>query len=753
MSGHSGKPVSQKMSVRLVAEKNDSDQPTAGPSNGPPPQLTGALTVLGTGESCDVVLDSDQIDHAHTAIGKLGDGAYVCDLGAPGGTMINKKRIRWAKLSSGDVLAIGPLRFKVEVDAAEGFATEEQPVFRLHNEKNIGVITSIDPVLLIGSDPGCDIMLDEESVSPRHCLVAWTQEGPVLRDLQRRHLTRLNGRRIHSGRLMNGDSITIGRSELIFETDVKLPEPSRQDRQDGSDLHEWTGSTSGDSKPSEIISGRLPTDWTGKIEALWNMTRVDAQALRTNGKRKPAEEKESVRESGPTSAESISQESQEPPMVNDAKDKAEKDKKAPIEPLNDEATNVNSEHQHDDRSAQIRDRIAAAQQALDERARKYREGLDEERRKLEVRQAELQRQAKALRQAAMGGQPDVSDDDPVDEITPLEDLPGKSNIELLASGRIDLSSQSASNASENSSIEGFDQSVINGVTNPTHLEQRVAELVELAKTERTEIERGEAMIETLRLETERLRTTVARRQEKLQARRTNLEERFKALERTREVIRTEREPLAARLRKLDSEEASIQARMADGERIRGELDNEAELLNQAQQRLKKRQKELFDSLELERQRVQQRQSAMQVKTAELEQFLHSRLSDIEVELSARRADMETRPQPAPDAGLSLEPNGRGSHPSAVKENVRQEMSEQLSALSRTERQAAEGESRLDVLQKKIDALGSIKPDAAASNSTEPSQGSGGTRLAGAWKAESQEDKGLRMSSDKSGVGS
>lgn len=771
MSARSGKQVSRKTDLRLIKKEGRDARPASGKSDngGPDHDLNQVLTLIGAGESCDIVLDSDRIDHAHAAIVKLGDGAYACDLGAPSGTTINGKRIRWVKLTDADVMTIGPFSFLVEVGTQKSDSTEEQPVFRLRNEASIGIITSIDPVLLIGSDPGCDIMLDEDSVSPRHCLVAWTKEGPILRDLQRSHPTRLNGRRTHSGRLANGDSIGIGRYELTFETETKLPEPSNE----SDSIIEWAG---GDTvNPSAIISGRLSTDWTDKIEGLWDPTcekpqcSTSGNAKSGDGKQMPAPEEaasfDSVSDSKSTSTKStepasVKSDSKETMMVKGKKDVA--NETTTDRPSADEISEVQSEKQLEDKASELRARVTAAQHALDERARKYREGLDEERRKLEARQTELQRQAKALRAAALGvhseaaGEPQNVEGQSVF----FKDFQDKSNIDLLASGRIDLSAPQVHSVPENDqSSESLIEGVISGVSDPTKLEQRVAELVELAKTERSEIERGEAMIETLRLETERLRTTVMRRQEKLQARRTNLEERFKSLERTREVIRTEREPLSARLRKLDSEEASIRARMADGERIRRELDQEAELLNQAQQRLKTRQTELFNSLELERQRLQQRQSAMQVKTAELEQFLHGRLSDIEVELSARRADMETRPQPGRDSAPSSAISSIGTTTNSRTDGAGLDASEQLAALNRIEQQAFEGESRLDALQRRIEALGSGGSvssggsNSSSSKSTkEPGSNDGKTRLTQAWKgARGDANAGLRMESSEIGV--
>jgi chromosome segregation ATPase len=241
------------------------------------------------------------------------------------------------------------------------------------------------------------------------------------------------------------------------------------------------------------------------------------------------------------------------------------------------------------------------------------------------------------------------------------------------------------------------------------LDRRVAELVALAKTEQEEVKKGDVTIESLRLETQRLRSSVTRRLEKIQARKTSLDERFKSLTSGLEILRNQREPLIARLRKLDAEEASIQSRLEEGGRIRGELARDAEALNRAQERLKARQQELLASLDSERLRVKRRQADMQRKAAELEQVLHGRVGDIEDELNARRAELETSICDLSAFGVA----GGGAGDEAGETcgpTPRIDMSDQVEALGRVEQQAANGASRLDALRKKISALGSTETE-------------------------------------------
>ena len=662
----------QELRVRLVAENGKKPRPAH--------EFMRAVTVIGSGQGCDLILPVGRVNLAHAAIVKLGGGAYLCDLASPGGTWLNGRRVRWARFASGDEIRIGPFSFMVEVESAGQSPTEEQPLFRLRRQQRSAsdgspalLAESRHPVLIVGSDPACHMVLSGDGIALRHCLVVWTQEGPIVRDLSDLGTTLLNGRPIESGHLLDGDTIGVGMHKLQFETNVSFSKANGTDEeQDDPAIMELIGS--GD--PASIIAGRIDMNSPGP-DRLWQgrdqhpggriksrskgwssrairrfdvtpvtepSTKESAMANPTNKKQAQESGKEQLPEDGPA------MEPQESPA----------------------------------QSKEMQARVAAAQRALDERARKYRESLDEERRRLEERRSELQRQAEALRDASVrGGQiPDG-----------LIYGPTKQPI-------------SEADISEGAGGGGVP---VRGSA-PSKLDQRVAELVELAQSEQSEIQQGEATIETLRLETERLRTSVARRQEKLQARKTALDERFKSLAGAVEVLRNQREPLVARLRKLDAEEASLQSRLEEGERIRVELVREAEALNQAQERLKARQQQLFGNLENERVRLQQRQAAMQRKAAELEQVLHSRLSDIEEELTARKADMESS---VCDFSGLLNAGSDAEVPTikaVEQQSLRMDVANQLAALGRIERQVAHGADRLDALQQRISGLG--KADSA-----------------------------------------
>ncbi len=73
---------------------------------------------------------------------------------------------------------------------------------------------------IVGRDDGADIVVDDPGVSRRHSEIRVTNDGPHLvssiRDLNSTNGTFVNGDRITSQRLEDGDRITIGRTTATF---------------------------------------------------------------------------------------------------------------------------------------------------------------------------------------------------------------------------------------------------------------------------------------------------------------------------------------------------------------------------------------------------------------------------------------------------------------------------------------------------------------------------------------------------------
>lgn len=112
--------------------------------------------------------------------------------------------------------------------ASASVAAGEAPLCELvvRNGRHAGArVPLTGPVTLVGRGAGCDIRLQMEGVDGRHCLLAHTAMGLVLRDLQSQRGTLVNGERAQIVGLANEDVITVGPVEFLVQG---LAEPGKE---------------------------------------------------------------------------------------------------------------------------------------------------------------------------------------------------------------------------------------------------------------------------------------------------------------------------------------------------------------------------------------------------------------------------------------------------------------------------------------------------------------------------------------------
>lgn len=78
------------------------------------------------------------------------------------------------------------------------------------------------PKTVIGRQ-GTDIQLPDEAISTRHLEIVAVDSDFVLRDLGSQNGTYVNGERVHSVRLSDGDRIEIGQTAMIFRSLKVVP--------------------------------------------------------------------------------------------------------------------------------------------------------------------------------------------------------------------------------------------------------------------------------------------------------------------------------------------------------------------------------------------------------------------------------------------------------------------------------------------------------------------------------------------------
>ena len=91
------------MPIRLVGAAGTSDI-----------LLDRALVVVGRHPLCDSRLVSSRVSRWHCCLTAVAGEVYVRDLGSANGTWINGLRISSGRLSSGDVLSLAHLRFRIQ---------------------------------------------------------------------------------------------------------------------------------------------------------------------------------------------------------------------------------------------------------------------------------------------------------------------------------------------------------------------------------------------------------------------------------------------------------------------------------------------------------------------------------------------------------------------------------------------------------------------------------------------------------------
>lgn len=182
--------------------------------------LAGPLIVIGRARGCDLVLGSESVAPAHLAIVFSRGECFACDLGGPRGTILNGRPIRTQRLTDGDELTIGNFRFRVDGITSESSSRASAPRFTLAGSGPIGRLNCSDPVMVIGSDLGADLVIRDSDVAGVQCLIAWTDGGVIARDVGGGAGISVNGRRSSAEVLRGGDVIVIGPHDIRFEADT-----------------------------------------------------------------------------------------------------------------------------------------------------------------------------------------------------------------------------------------------------------------------------------------------------------------------------------------------------------------------------------------------------------------------------------------------------------------------------------------------------------------------------------------------------
>lgn len=225
--------------------------------------------VMGRHGDCDVILPSTGISRRHAQFMVNKNLIELEDLGSGNGTQLGSEKIRPRErypVKSGDLLKIEEFNIEVNITSSGQTAPKQAEVHddsvsatlkakfditdpdiieikmikkvlgALDNEKQALIQVVSDPFshqrkvfddgmdeLVIGREPGCNLIIDDSSISRRHAGVALKWGNYVIRDLGSKNGTFLNGERLADERtLKDGDEIVCGTIKMFFRNPQEL---------------------------------------------------------------------------------------------------------------------------------------------------------------------------------------------------------------------------------------------------------------------------------------------------------------------------------------------------------------------------------------------------------------------------------------------------------------------------------------------------------------------------------------------------
>ena len=98
-------------------------------------------------------------------------------------------------------------------------------VVRSGREAGRAIALTTGQALTFGRLKTCDVQVDDESVSRRHCTLHAREDGCVVADLQSANGTFVNEKRISTADLQPGDKLRIGSTVFEFVS-ASAPEPA-----------------------------------------------------------------------------------------------------------------------------------------------------------------------------------------------------------------------------------------------------------------------------------------------------------------------------------------------------------------------------------------------------------------------------------------------------------------------------------------------------------------------------------------------
>jgi ABC-type multidrug transport system ATPase subunit/predicted component of type VI protein secretion system len=168
-------------------------------------KLTAPVYTLGRAPENDIVIDDRRVSRHHARLEKRGASYQILDLGSTNGLTLDGQRVQDRLLSSGDVLGIAGA-VKLEFSTADHAAGEKQRVAPIDLRARAEVV--------LGRGGAAEGGLDHPQVSRVHARVTSVDGRLRIEDAGSDTGTFVNGRRVTSAAIEEGDEIRIGGQAL-----------------------------------------------------------------------------------------------------------------------------------------------------------------------------------------------------------------------------------------------------------------------------------------------------------------------------------------------------------------------------------------------------------------------------------------------------------------------------------------------------------------------------------------------------------
>ncbi len=208
------------------------------------------FAIVGRDPESDIALEHEQISHRHAYLQLIGGRLFVVDLASRSGTFWESGDQSAGWLDRNQSIRIGPVSLRLLVggkrppDPSEHDADSESNP--LSNETGHGPSMTLEFVNLaagrppwrmnqalafIGRSPLCRVQLASQTVSKFHAGLVHTAKGTWIVDLLGKDGTYVNGVRVRSARLDDGDRLRIGKFVIRVSVGDALEESAPPDEE------------------------------------------------------------------------------------------------------------------------------------------------------------------------------------------------------------------------------------------------------------------------------------------------------------------------------------------------------------------------------------------------------------------------------------------------------------------------------------------------------------------------------------------